>query len=241
MKITNWCRKLSAALVAGGLLAPCGVQAADLNTNLLSNPGFEMVDPASPGVYGAVKLLSWADGTRSAFAYGYSLGYDLGGPLAGGGTYFFTPNQSGGDGTNVEAPGVIAQSIDVSTGASAAAIAAGNARFNLSAFFTSYDLVPGDIGRIELRFVNSSNVGISSIMLSDPAPLAGWKQHSTSGPVPVGTARLLVSLYATPVAAGPDGYMDNLNLRLVPEATSVILAGLGLAAGGLIVRRRRNE
>ena len=31
MKVTNWRRKLAASLVAGGLLAPCAVEAANLD------------------------------------------------------------------------------------------------------------------------------------------------------------------------------------------------------------------
>lgn len=246
MKITNWCKKLSAAFVAGGLLVPCAASAAGLGTNLVANGNFESVDAGSPGVYSALKVLNWTDGTRTGFAYAYSQGYDLGGPLAGGGKYYFTANQSGGDGTDVTAPGTVMQIIDVSTGPTGAAIAAGSAKFDLSAFFTSYDNpgIPGgdgDIGNIELRFVDSSNVGISAVILSDTAPMAGWKQLSKSGGVPIGTAKLFVSLYGTPVTFGPDGYIDNVDLRIVPEPSTVAFVGIGLAAAGLGFRRRRDE
>jgi PEP-CTERM motif len=242
MKITNWRRKLLAACAAGGFIAPCAAQAADLNTNLITNPGFESVDVGTAGVYGAFKILNWSDGPSTPFAYTYALTYDLGGPLAGGGKYYFTPNQSNGAGTDVTAPATILQIIDVSTGPTATAIATGGAKFDLSAYFTSYDNVPGDIGNIELRFVNAMNTGISAVILSDPAPLAGWKQASTSGLVPVGTAKLHVSLYGTPVFSGPDGYMDNLDLRIVPEPATVIFVGMGLAAAaGLGLRRRRDD
>ncbi len=249
MKINNWCRKLSATLVAGGLLLPCAAQAADLGTNLVQNPGFESVDVATPGVYGAVAILNWGDGSSTGFAYNYGQGYDFGGPLAGGGTYFFTPNQSGGTGADVTAPATIMQIIDVSAGDSATVIANGTGTYNLSAFFTSYKRGTGtdaDIGNIELRFVDSSNVGISAVILSDPDPTMGWKQGSTSGSVPVNTAKLFVSLYGTPVVSGPDGYMDNLDLRLdgtIPEPGAGLLATMGAAAMGLfrkLGRRRRS-
>jgi PEP-CTERM motif len=248
MKITNWCRKLSAAFVAGSLLVPCMANAASLGTNLVVNSGFENVDMGTIGSYGSVKLLNWTNGTSTGFAYNYSQLYDLGGPLAGGGMYYFTAN--GGEGVmpppidNVESPGEVTQRIDVSTGATAAAIAAGLAKFDLNAFFTSYS-TDGDIGNIELRFVNASNVGISAVVLSDPNPLAGWKQASKSGSVPVGTASLLVSLYGTVarLGGGPDGYIDNVNLSItaIPEPSTVAIAGIGLATAGLSLRRRRDQ
>ena len=244
MKVTNWCRKLSAAIVAGGLMTPCPVHAAGLATNLLANPGFELVDTTTAGVYSGVKILNWVDGSSTGFAYNYGQAYDFGGPLAGGGTYYFTSNQSGGTNTDVTSPGVISQSVDVSTGATATAIASGSATFSLSAFFTSYAnptrpaLTDGDIGNIQVAFRNAANGDIGSIVLSDPNPLLGWKQASTSGLVPVGTAKLFVSLYGTPVTFGPDGYLDNLDLRIVPEPSTVILVGLG---GLAVLALRRRE
>ncbi len=214
MKVTDLRRKLAAALAAGGLLAPSAAYAANLDTNLVVNSDFESVDVGTPGEAGAVLLLNWNAGTRTGFAYDYSLGYDLGGPLAGGGTYYFTPNQSGGTGTDVTAPGEVMQVIDLSTGATATAIAGGSAGFNLSAFFTSY-LTHGDIGNVHLRFVNASNVSLGTAVLSDPSPTTGWKQASSGGGIPVGTANVQVSLYGTAVTSGPDGYIDNIDFRVV--------------------------
>ena len=75
MKVTNWRRKLAASLVAGGLLAPCAVEAANLDTNLVANPGFEDVDVATTCCYlsAAVKINSWTNGTKSGFAYNNEL------------------------------------------------------------------------------------------------------------------------------------------------------------------------
>ena len=100
MKVTNWRRKLAASLVAGGLLAPCAVEAANLDTNLVTDPGFENVDLNTTCCYlsAATKLNSWSNGSIAGFAYNNQLpkldgsgniGWDDGGPLAGGGTYFF--------------------------------------------------------------------------------------------------------------------------------------------------------
>jgi hypothetical protein len=221
MKVSDLRRKLIAALAAGGMLAPSAAYAANLNTNLVLNPGFETVN-ATAGVNGGLQVLNWGDGTTTGFAYNYAQNYDFGGPLAGGGSLYFTTNQSGGTGADITAPGAVMQSIDVSTGATGTAIAAGTAGFNLSAFFTSYSasgVSNGDIGNIHLRFVNASNVSLGTSILSDPAPTAAWKQASSSGAIPVGTARVQVSLFGTPVSGGPDGYLDNLDFQV----TNVII------------------
>ena len=71
MKVTDLRRKLRAALAAGGLLAPGIAHAADLNTNLILNPGFENVDintsvqvaGSDPATF-AVKINDWG-GTKS--------------------------------------------------------------------------------------------------------------------------------------------------------------------------------
>ena len=107
MKVTNWRRNLAASLVAVGLLTPCAAWAANLNENLVINPGFENVDVGITCCYlsAATKLNSWADGSMTGFAYNNELpelngsgdlGWDDGGPLAGGGLYFFGP-ASGND------------------------------------------------------------------------------------------------------------------------------------------------
>jgi hypothetical protein len=217
MKVSNLRRKLIAALAAGGMLTPSAAYAANLNTNLVLNSDFESVD-AIFGVNNGLQLPNWGDGSTTGFAYAYSQAYDLGGPLAGGGNYYFTSNQSGGTGANVTAPGSVMQSIDVSTGATAAVIAAGTGGFSLSGFFTSYvtplGVPDGDIGNIHLRFLNASNVSLGTSLLSDPVPTEGWKQASSSGAIPVGTAKVQVSLYGTSVSGGPDGYIDNLDFRV---------------------------
>ena len=89
MKITDLTRKLRAALVAGGMLAPATLLAADLNTNLIVNPGFENVDLNSVSYYNAPQILDWS-GPIPGFAYSHDLAGEMvpdfanGGPLAGG-------------------------------------------------------------------------------------------------------------------------------------------------------------
>ena len=69
MKIINWRRKLAASLVAGGLLSPTAM-AANLDQNLVLNPGFENVSTALLGDYGAPNILDWQGGP--AFAYSHN-------------------------------------------------------------------------------------------------------------------------------------------------------------------------
>jgi hypothetical protein len=214
MKVTNLRRKLAAALVAGGMLAPSAALAADLDVNLLVNPGFEDLN-ASPAT-----ILNWVDGTGLGYTYNSGV-YDNGGPLAGGGNFYFTPNRSSqGD---VLAPGVIAQRVDLSTGDAAALIATGQAAYQVSAFFSSY-LAQGDFGIVQVDFQNSSNVTLGTGMVQD-GDTTTWSRHSSGGLIPVGTTSALVSLYSVAFSGGPDGYIDNVDFRVTDE---VILPTLEL-------------
>ena len=104
MKVTNLRRKLVAALAAAGMLTPGVIRAANLDTNLLANPGFESVDINThpPGTvageiaYQDPLILNWG-GTRQGFAYSHdgtngAFNYANGSPLASGGHYYFTAN-----------------------------------------------------------------------------------------------------------------------------------------------------
>jgi hypothetical protein len=243
MKITNWRRKLSAALIAGGLLVPSAAGAAALNTNLVSDPGFEDVNTGVTCCYSAVKLNSWADGSQSGFAYNYSQMYDGGGPLAGGGTYYFTANAEGTGGGDISTPGQVAQKINLSTGPTAAAIAIGQATFQLGAFFSSY-APDTDFGSLQVDFLSSGGGTLGSALITDtPGMNKVWRRLSTSGLVPIGTAEARISPFGTVSTrlGGPDGYIDNVDFRIVPEASTVALVGMGLAAGLLLRHRRLDD
>ena len=241
MKITKWTKKLSAALVAGGLLVPAAVHAAPLDTNLLVDPGFEDVDSGSPGAYGALPLNSWSDGTSTGFTYATGQ-YDNGGPLAGGQQRYFTSNQSTGGNTDAAATGDVAQMIDVSSGDSATLIASGEARYIASGFFTTYD-TDEDFGKLHLDFLDGGAGSLGTGEIGPDVNEGGWTQHSGSGSIPIGTASILVSVYGGGINGGPDGYIDNTSLVIsrVPEPTSLGLAGLGLAGAGLVRRRRMEQ
>jgi hypothetical protein len=254
MKITNWCRKLSTALIAGGLLAPGVASAADLNTNLLGNAGFESADDTGTlGAYNAPRINFWTPSApeKQGFAYSHngsmSAGkvvpdYANGAPLASGGNWYFTPNAGPNDAV-INGPGQFFQDVDVSTGATGALIASGNANYRISAFFSSYQ-GQGDIGHLHLDFRNSAMASLGTAEVAGVLPLTEWKQNSREGLIPVGTSSVRVSIYGTtPVAGGPDGYMDNVEFSIrVPEPATGILAGLIFtAAASGCIRRRRDE
>ena len=255
MKVTNWRRKLSATLVAVGLISPSAVYSAGLNVNLVTNGGFENVDLTTVGAYNSPRVLDWTG--PSLFAYSHdgsssSCGgancvvpnYADGAPPPGGGHWYFTPNNAGAL-LDVHEPGVYFQDIDVSTGATATAIAAGTATFNLSAFMASY-LNDADSANVNAEFRNAGSTPIGSATLTDNdvGPNNVWNLNSLSGSVPVGTTSVRLSLYgiSSDPTRGGDGYMDNVDFRIngVPEPSSIGLIGMGLAAAAGIARRRKD-
>lgn len=223
MKVTDLRRKLRATLVAGGLLAPGAIQAADLNVNLVQNPGFEDVDTSVTCCSGATQVFGWSDGTQRGFAYNFAQNYDNGGPLVGGGAFYFTANGNAPGTPDVTVPGRVAQNIDVSTGASATLIATGNAAFKLGAFFSSY-LTNGDFGTVHANFLNSSAVSLGTVSVRD-GDVTKWTQHFVGGRIPAGTTRVQVSVFGTPLSGGPDGYIDNVDFQVTNE---VIQPALGI-------------
>jgi hypothetical protein len=254
MKVTDWRKKLLAALVAGGLMTPIASRAAGLDVNLVTNGNFESVDLNTTGGYHGPRVLSWTG--PSLFAYSHdgsssSTGvvpdYADGADPPSAGHWYFTPNNTGvSDPTDVHDPNTYFQDIDVSSGATAVAIASGQATFNLSAYMSSY-LNDTDFGNVSVDFRNSGGGSLGVATISDPdfGPNNVWSLSSLSGAVPVGTASVRMSLYGTRTAggAGADGYIDNVDFRIsgVPEPTSIALAGGGVFSGvlGFFRRRRR--
>ncbi len=255
MRINNWCRKLSSTLVAGGLLMPCAAQAANLGVNLVTNGNFENVDLAVTGEYRAPKVLNWTGPNLFAYSHdgssssaGVVPDYADGADPPSAGHWYFTNNNTGGASfTDVRLPDVYYQDIDVSTGGTATAIAAGNATYALSAYFSSY-LNDNDAGNVLADFKNSGggSLGTALITDTDHGPANVWSLETANGIVPIGTATVRLSLYGThggTGGGGADGYTDNVEfiIRGVPEPSSLALAGLGFAAAGLRARRRRDD
>jgi hypothetical protein len=236
MKVTDLGRKLKAALVAGGMLAPGAVHAADLNTNLLANPGFESVnDTGTLGAYNAPIVNNWTPSApdKQGFAYSHNgslsngnvvPNYANGEPLATGGNWYFSPN-AGPNNAVINAPGQLYQDIDVSTGASGNLISTGNAAYRIGAFFNNFE-TQGDFGHLHLDFRNSAMNSLGTAEVAGVPPFAQWEQNFRGGAIPVGTHTVRVSIYGTtPVGGGPDGYMDNVEFLVTNE---VLQPALGI-------------
>lgn len=237
MKVTDIRRKLIAALAAGGLLAPSAAGAANLNVNLVTNADFESVDlGGAVGAYNSPPINGWTASApeKQGFAYSHngSLGpngmvvpdYGNGAPLASGGNWYFTPN-AGPNNAVINGAGQFFQDIDVSGGASGSLIATGNAAFRVSGFFNSF-ASQGDVGHVQLDFRNSSNTSVGTAELVPSLPLNEWTPTFLGGTIPAATRNVRVSLFGTtPIAGGPDGYIDNVDFQVTNE---VILPSLSI-------------
>lgn len=238
MKVTNWRRKLAASLVAGGLLSPSALLAANLNVNLVANPSFEDVGPTTC-CFTATEVLNWNDGTQKGFAYSSGQGYDAGGPLPGGGTFYFTANADNGI-ADVTMPGQVSQNIDVSTGSTATQIASGEAAVRISAFFTSY-LTDGDIGNLHVEFFNAGGTSLGFSQISAKSPITTWKQESTAAFLPVGTTRLKASVFGTPISFGPDGYIDLVDVQVTQAANELLYLEVNTTTGQVAIKNQTGD
>jgi len=239
MKVTNWRKKLAASLVAVGLLAPSALSAADLDVNLVVDPGFENVDPSSVCCYmnAATKLNSWSDGTVTGFAYNYGLGWDDGGPLAGGGTYFF-----GAGGTNstvnpppITGPGEVAQNISVGTGTTGAQIAAGQAAAVLSGSFTSYN-GQNHHGSLHVEFLTTGGTSLGSTIVTAKISRP-WHRESGVSLVPVGTVTLRTSVYGSDYNA----YIDNVDVRITDAVNELMFLEVNTTTGQATIKNQTGD
>ncbi|MBA4104643.1 MAG: hypothetical protein C0485_02715 [Pirellula sp.] len=230
MKINNWRSKLAVTLAAGGMLTPAAARAANLNTNLVANPGFELVDSGTVGAYNAPSILNWSGGP--GFAYSHNPGvtgipdYADGADPPGAGNWYFTANNNPGSLTgDFRAPGLLYQDIDVSAGPTAAAIVAGKGRANLSAWMSSY-LNDNDFGKVRVDYLDAGDVsqGFAEISDSDPGPANVWSLNSGSGAISVGTTKLRVSLFGGVVNGGTDGYIDLVDVQVSQTANPQFLS-----------------
>jgi hypothetical protein len=255
MKIGNWYRRFAMTLIAGGILAPTSAHAANLGVNLVVNGDFENVNLATTGEYNSPLVLDWIgpnlfayshDGSSSAT--GVVPDYADGADPPGAGHWYFTPNNTGGAPfTSVFDPDVYYQDISLSSGATATAIAAGAAQYDLSAYMTSY-LNDTDFGNVRAEFRNAASAPVGSVTISDTAdagPNNVWSLVGATGMVPVDAASVRVSLWGTRTAGGEgaDGYTDNVDFRIraIPEPSTGALAALGAITFGWGTWRRRRE
>lgn len=213
---------------------------AQLNTNLIVNPGAE----AAAGGNGnfAANLPGWSV-TGELTAIAYSLGCPQGypctsptnpGPAAPGLNHFAGGNVAASTATQV---------VDLSFASSL--IAAGGASFNLSGWLGGY-AGQGDNVTLAVSFLNGSNTVLGSTTLgpvtaADRGNATALLFRSTSGLLPVDTAKANLLLTTARVGGGTsnDGYADNLafSVSAVPEPGTALMLGAG-AALMLLARRR---
>jgi hypothetical protein len=161
-----------------------------------------------------IEILDW--GGTMGFAYSHNPeattipDYANGGPLVGGGNFYFYPGSNSND-TIEEA---LIQDINVSAGPTGTLIASGNARFNLSAYFSTY-LTQADRGVVQADFLSGATV-LGTAMVSPPVSpaLTTWTPFATNGLIPVGTQTVRISTYGLAAAGGSDGYTDNIDFRV---------------------------
>jgi hypothetical protein len=221
MKVTDPWKRLLAAVAAGGMYVSGAAYGANLNTNLMVNGDFELVDTVNPpfGAYNAPRILNWI-GTGVAYSHDASISngaavpdYANGADPPGAGHWFFTPNGSAPD---VNAPNLFYQDINVAAGDTGNAISSGFAGFNLSAYMSSYS-THADIGRIQVEFRSSLGASLGTSLMSDSDAGASnvWSLNTKTGVIPIGTSTVRVSAYGTAVGGGgPDGYMDNVDFQV---------------------------
>jgi hypothetical protein len=225
MKVTDLRRKLAATLAACGMLGPSVSHAADLNTNLVVNGGFETVDLGTTGgAYAGPQIQNWTATGLFAYAHtgqgGVGADYANGRPLAGGGQYYFSADNNVPDTT---AAHQAVQNLTLSGGASGTLIATGNAAFNLSAFFSGY-LAQVDKGVVQVDFLNGvgATLGTASVTNTD---VSTWNQYFSGGTIPIGTATARVSVFGAPgFQGGPSAYIDNVSLQVTNEVIQQFLS-----------------
>jgi hypothetical protein len=250
MKVTNWRKKLATTLVATGLLSPAAAQAANLDTNLVANPGFETVDTAVTGDFRAVKVLGWAGITGFAYSHNGSVGsagvvpdYADGADPPGAGNWYFTGNNNPGSATgDIRVPDLFYQDILVSAGATGTQIATGEAVCNVSAWMSSY-LNDNDFGNVRVEYRNGSggSLGFALVSDADPGPNNVWSLNRTLGIVPVGTASLRVSLFGTAVNGGSDAYIDNVDVQLSAAQDVLMYLEVNTTTGQVKIKNQTGD
>jgi hypothetical protein len=241
MKVNNWRKNLATTLAACGLMSPAAAYAANLNTNLVVNPSFENVDTGVPGDFGAVKILDWAGINGFAYSHFAATDYADGADPPGAGNYYFSANNNPGSDTgDIRQPNLFYQDLDVSTGPTAAAIAEGKGRANLSAWMTSYSN-DNDFGRVRVDYLNAAgqSLGFAEIRDGDPGPANVWSQTTGFGAIAVGVAKLRVSLYGEAVNFGSDAYIDLVDVQVSQTAnTQFLFLEVNTATGQTVLKNQ---
>jgi hypothetical protein len=247
MKCLHWKRKLITTLAAAGLLAPSTVRAAELNVNLVANASFESTAEVFPGSgpFGSMLLNTWvdADGDNDdAFVFPYTLAYaGIPDPPSAGDNFY-----TGGFNTTAGAV-LIKQSFSVGTGPSGTLIQSGNAKFDLSGYFTSY-ADGDDASAVRAIFLNTggSSLGqvdvggynfIQSLPITDGR--RDWGQARQIGDIPIGTSTVEIQVISSDADGNHDGYVDLIDFQVTnnPVLTTLDLT-VNRADGSILLRNR---
>jgi hypothetical protein len=121
-------------------------------------------------------------------------------------------------------------------------IGIGEAAYKLSAQMSSY-LDDNDGGNVQVDFKDTGGATIGSAIISDPdfGPNNVWSLNSGVGLVPNGTRSMRVSIFGTPRNAGADGYMDNIDVRLVPAADELLFLEVNTANGQTSIKNQSGD
>lgn len=190
--------RLAASLVLSMALATPGL-AADLNTNLVVNAGFESLGNLIEPQYSLSNILGW-DGPGYAQNHA-AAGWANGAPLAVGESFYYA---GGGY--------AISQEISLATGDVASAIAAGRGEFELSAWFSGFS-TQADFATVSVSFFDSNDAPLTNgLSISTPNPSA-WNQDTHLGNVPWNADRARLTI--TSQGGGwADGYVDNVVFQI---------------------------
>ncbi|MGB0992909.1 MAG: PEP-CTERM sorting domain-containing protein [Akkermansiaceae bacterium] len=186
----------------------------------------------------------------SVFAYNYAQNYDdrngsgdvpPGNDSSSSTDFYFTLNATAGDVAGI-------QTIDLSSGATATTIAAGNGVYDIRGYFTNYS-TDAEGGRLTLEFYDgdpgADGTGatlLGSAINFDDTDLTEWTEIGGTGAIDSSAQWARIVLEQDPLTGtsggGPDVYADNITFEVnaVPEPSSSLLS---LAGASLLVMRRR--
>jgi hypothetical protein len=152
----------------------------------------------------------------------------------------------------------VQQTVNLTSGVflTQAGIDAGETQFKMSAWFSGYR-THQDYSDLTLEFLDAADQRVG-----DPVRLAGaafysaipmsnngryadareWVQDGRSGTIPAGARTARVTIQAFTVGDGaPDGYVDNVQLDVVPEPSTNVLIALGSVFFAARARRALSE
>jgi PEP-CTERM motif len=223
------------------MLQGAGMAEAGFGVNLITNPGAEAgVLVSNIGGFNIYSTPGWTNVEGAFEAETYAQGAGTISPASPGppdrGALLFY----GGD----AAVTVATQLIDVTS--EAAGIATGKVVANLSGWLGGFDS-QNDAATLSVTFLGSGSVlldteSIGPVTAADRGDVSGLLYRSTVEFVPEGTTSIEVTLTMNRTdGLFNNGAADNLNLSLtaVPEPSSLLMLGLGVA--GVAVFRLRSK